>query len=233
MLRFSSVAQMIHSAICLIADKAKASVKWGSMRRAWGLDLQRRPWYWCTPAPLWLFQDMIQSMNYLPSLTYTLTQDHLVEGLSVFQRRAASQTQCQIHPKHSMAERMPALLAQSIQLKLHVFAVVPTEGTQRWTSQLGEELGVVQPWTPWWIAKPEAFGYQVGCSLKPWGHWSDRVLGNIDSSCLLTSWAWYQNRQESKYLTKLHITVHICLINSLVTEVQWQCNKSLSHLSET
>lgn len=52
-------------------------------------------------------------------------------------------------------------------------AVVPTEGTQKWTSQLGEELGVLQPWSPWFIELPEYFGYQVRlfilCSaLIPW-----------------------------------------------------------------
>lgn len=56
---------------------------------------------------------------------------------------------------------MPLSIAAGKAFELLAAAVVPTEGTQRWTSEVGQELGVLQPWTPWFIERPETFGFQV------------------------------------------------------------------------
>ena len=38
---------------------------------------------------------------------------------------------------------------------------VPWPGTQFWTSNLGENLGLISAWQPWFIADPFNFGSQV------------------------------------------------------------------------
>ncbi|KAK9804123.1 hypothetical protein WJX73_001313 [Symbiochloris irregularis] len=40
--------------------------------------------------------------------------------------------------------------------------VVPTPGTEHWTSRVGAGLGQVADWAPWYIANPDSFGIQVG-----------------------------------------------------------------------
>ena len=42
-----------------------------------------------------------------------------------------------------------------------VDTAVPSVGSQLWTAELGNELGVVAEWAPWYMLEPEAYGYQV------------------------------------------------------------------------
>lgn len=40
--------------------------------------------------------------------------------------------------------------------------VLPTQGTEKWTSELGDALGGQKTdFAPWWRKAPETFGYQV------------------------------------------------------------------------
>ena len=47
--------------------------------------------------------------------------------------------------------------------------VVPTAGTEKWTRELGAELGdQAADFAPWWIDAPEFFGPQIGGYLSMW-----------------------------------------------------------------
>ena len=46
--------------------------------------------------------------------------------------------------------------------------VVPTFGTEKWTSDLGAELGgQIANFVPWWREAPQTFGWQVSYLVPP------------------------------------------------------------------